>query len=143
VDATADTSSTTRNDGAIAAATLLVVLTAFVSVLTVVIEATTCAGTNPQSAPSAQAEQGIPANYLALYRAAGRKHGVPWQVLAGIGSIETDHGRLRAPVVRSGVNSFGCCAIDAVQHPRRAALDLGPLRRRRQPRRPQGHLRHR
>jgi hypothetical protein len=31
-------------------------------------------------------------------------------VLAGIGSIETNHGRSRAPGVRSGVNSYGCCA---------------------------------
>ena len=96
--------------GAIAAATLLVVLTAFVSVLTVVIEANTCGATNPQSAPSPQAEQGIPANYLALYRDAGRKYAIPWQILAGIGSIETDHGRLRAPGVRSGVNRYGCCS---------------------------------
>ena len=110
MDATASTSSTTLSIGAIAAATLLLVLTAFVSVLTVVIEANTCGATNPQSDPSAQAEHGIPANYLALYRDAGRQYGVPWQVLAGIGSIETDHGRLRAPGVRSGVNSFGCCA---------------------------------
>jgi hypothetical protein len=35
---------------------------------------------------------------------------VPWQVLAGIGSIETDHGRSSAPGVHSGVNSYGCCA---------------------------------
>ena len=110
MDATASTSSTTLNIGAIAAATLLIVLTAFVSVLTVVIEANTCGATNPQSAASAHAEQGIPANYLALYRDAGRKYGIPWQVLAGIGSIETDHGRLRAPGVRSGVNRYGCCA---------------------------------
>ena len=86
--------------GAIAAAILLVVLTAFVSVLTVVIEANTCGATNPESAPSPQAEQGIPATYLALYRNAGRKYGVPWQILAAIGSIETDHGRLQAPGVR-------------------------------------------
>ena len=110
MDATASTSSRTLNIGAIAAATLVVVVTAFVSVLTVVIEANTCGATNPQSAPSAHAEQGIPANYLALYRNAGREYGIPWQVLAGIGSIETDHGRLRAPGVHSGINSFGCCA---------------------------------
>jgi Transglycosylase SLT domain len=35
---------------------------------------------------------------------------VPWQVPAAIGSIETDHGRSRAPGVRSGVNSHACCA---------------------------------
>src|SRR5574341_2461851 len=33
----------------------------------------------------------------------------PW-LLAGVGSVESDHGRSRAPGVRSGVNRFGCCA---------------------------------
>ena len=107
--ATASTSSTTLSLGAIAA-TVLLVLTAFVSVLAVVIQASTCAATNAQSAPSTDAEQGIPANYLALYRHAGREYGLPWQVLAAIGSIETDHGRSTAPGVSSGVNTYGCCA---------------------------------
>jgi hypothetical protein len=35
---------------------------------------------------------------------------VPWPGLAGIGSIEIDHGRSRAAGVLSGVNSYGCCA---------------------------------
>jgi hypothetical protein len=60
--------------------------------------------------PSANAEQGIPATYLNLYQRAGREYGIPWHVLAAIGSIETDHGRSRAPGVRSGLNSYGCCA---------------------------------
>ena len=52
----------------------------------------------------------IPANYLALYQAAGQRYGIdPW-ILAAIGSIETDHGRSTAPGVHSGVNSYGCCA---------------------------------
>ena len=110
MDATASTSIRPLSVGAIAAGTVLLVVTAFVSVLAVVIEASTCAGTDPESAPSAHAEQGIPTDYLRLYRDAGRGYGIPWQVLAGIGSIETDHGRLRAPGVRSGVNSFGCCS---------------------------------
>jgi Transglycosylase SLT domain len=33
----------------------------------------------------------------------------PW-VLAGIGFVESDHGRSTAPGVRLGVNSYGCCA---------------------------------
>jgi hypothetical protein len=33
-----------------------------------------------------------------------------WAVLAGIGKVESDHGRSRDPGVRSGVNRFGCCA---------------------------------
>lgn len=69
---------------------------------------TTSSGAAP--APSAAAQNGIPANYLALYQAAGAKYGIPWTLLAGIGAIETDHGRLKAAGVTSGVNFFGCCA---------------------------------
>jgi hypothetical protein len=60
--------------------------------------------------PSQLARADIPPAYLRLYVEAGERYGIdPW-VLAGIGSIETDHGRSRAPGVRSGVNAFGCCA---------------------------------
>jgi membrane-bound lytic murein transglycosylase B len=53
----------------------------------------------------------IPANYLALYQQAATSClGLPWGVLAGIGKVETNHGRSRAPGVVSGVNAFGCCA---------------------------------
>jgi hypothetical protein len=37
--------------------------------------------------------QTIPARIKALYVAAGRRYGVPWQLLAGIGMAETRHGR--------------------------------------------------
>ena len=61
--------------------------------------------------PSPAARGDIPGTYLALYRSAARTcPGLPWGVLAGIGKVETNHGRSRAPGVRSGVNSFGCCA---------------------------------
>ena len=60
--------------------------------------------------PSQLARAEIPPGYLQLYVAAGRRYGIdPW-ILAGIGSVETDHGRSTAPGVRSGVNTFGCCA---------------------------------
>jgi hypothetical protein len=62
-------------------------------------------------APSQAARAEIPGGYLALYRSSARTcPGLPWGVLAGIGKVETDHGRSRAPGVRSGVNAFGCCA---------------------------------
>jgi hypothetical protein len=61
--------------------------------------------------PSRAARSEIPASYLALYRASARScPGLPWGVLAGIGKVETNHGRSGAPGVRSGVNAFGCCA---------------------------------
>ena len=96
--------------GAIGAAAVLLLVGSVIAVLPVLIAQGTCSGSQAEAVPSADAEHSIPARYLALYRDAGRRFEVPWQVLAGIGSIETDHGRSRAPGVRSGVNSYGCCA---------------------------------
>jgi len=58
-------------------------------------------------APSKEALADIPGNYLRLYREAGEKYRIDWAILAGIGSIETDHGRLGAPGVSSGENFAG------------------------------------
>lgn len=52
----------------------------------------------------------IPPDYLELYRGAATATALDWSVLAAIGKVETDHGRSTAPGVRSGVNSYGCCA---------------------------------
>jgi murein DD-endopeptidase MepM/ murein hydrolase activator NlpD len=38
----------------------------------------------------------IPPAYLVLYEQAGERFGLQWQVLAGVGQIETHHGRLDA-----------------------------------------------
>src|SRR3954447_11189392 len=57
--------------------------------------------------PSATAVADIPADYLALYRLAGRRYGRDWAVLAGIGKVETDHGRSQLPGVHAGVNCAG------------------------------------
>jgi cell wall-associated NlpC family hydrolase len=66
-------------------------------------QASACSAQPP---PSGQATT-IPARYLALYRQAGRAHGIPWNVLAAIGQVESDHGRSGAPGVHSGANSAG------------------------------------
>jgi hypothetical protein len=53
----------------------------------------------------------IPAVYLALYLAAAPTcPRLTWQVLAGIGKVESDHGRSGAPGVHTGLNRAGCCA---------------------------------
>jgi hypothetical protein len=68
-------------------------------------------GAGAAAPPSRAARAEIPADYLALYRTSARAcPGLPWGVLAGIGKVESDHGRSGAPGVRSGVNAFGCCA---------------------------------
>src|SRR3954451_21218180 len=80
------------------------------SAVLVVTASPTCSDTGLEAVPSGAAKRAVPANYLSLYRQAGRVSGVPWTLLAAIGSIESDHGRSRAPGVRSGVNRHGCCA---------------------------------
>jgi hypothetical protein len=53
----------------------------------------------------------IPAQYLGLYVTGARTcPALSWQLLAGIGKVESDHGRSPAPGVRSGLNRAGCCA---------------------------------
>ena len=57
--------------------------------------------------PAATAATAIPAAYLADYREAGAQYGIPWPVLAGIGQVESGHGRSDAPGVHSGANPAG------------------------------------
>jgi cell wall-associated NlpC family hydrolase len=60
------------------------------------------------SAPSTDARRDIPPAYLSMYQAsADGCPGLPWSVLAGIGKVESNHGRLRAPGVTEGVNFAG------------------------------------
>jgi hypothetical protein len=62
----------------------------------------------PIAPPSAAAKRDVPVGYLVLYRRAARRcQGLSWAVLAGIGKVESDHGRTRLPGVRSGWNGAG------------------------------------
>jgi cell wall-associated NlpC family hydrolase len=64
-------------------------------------------GSSLQPVVSTQGRATIPADYLALYQHVGHQLGVPWVILAGIGEVESDHGRANLPGVRSGDNGFG------------------------------------
>ena len=61
----------------------------------------------PKPTPAAVAD--VPRGYLRLYCQAGTRYRVPWPVLAAIGKVESDHGRVRLPGVRSGSNWAGAC----------------------------------
>ena len=66
------------------------------------------AATGLAGTPTALARASIPADYLAWYMAAATTcPGLPWSVLAGIGEVESGHGRSALPGVRSGSNSAG------------------------------------
>jgi hypothetical protein len=61
-----------------------------------------------QAPPSRTATADIPAAYLRLYRqAAPHCPGLSWTILAGVGKVESDHGRARLPGVRAGWNHAG------------------------------------
>lgn len=64
-------------------------------------------GADQQPGPSQAARSAIPADYLQDYKKAGEEYGIPWNVLAGIGAEETDHGRSNLPGVHSGHNFAG------------------------------------
>jgi hypothetical protein len=66
------------------------------------------AATAAGAQPSRTARADIPAGYLRHYqRAARRCPGLGWPVLAAVGKVESDHGRVRLPGVRSGANAAG------------------------------------
>jgi peptidoglycan DL-endopeptidase CwlO len=72
-----------------------------------------------QPAPSRAAIADIPPGYLRLYRQAATRNRIPWPVLAAIGKVESDHGRVHLPGVRSGSNWAGACGpmqIGCVPH---------------------------
>jgi cell wall-associated NlpC family hydrolase len=63
-------------------------------------------GTAGQPAAGPKAKS-IPANYLYWYKKVGQQYGVPWTILAGIGTVESDNGQTALPGVHSGQNGFG------------------------------------
>jgi cell wall-associated NlpC family hydrolase len=66
------------------------------------------AGADLVGGPSALALADIPPEYLVLYLGAARTcPGLPWDVLAGIGKVESDHGRSDLPGVHAGANYAG------------------------------------
>jgi membrane-bound lytic murein transglycosylase B len=69
--------------------------------------------------PTRAAVADIPRSYLRLYCKAGAHYRIRWSVLAAIGKVESDHGRVRLPGVRSGSNWAGACGpmqIGCVPH---------------------------
>ncbi len=74
--------------------------------------------------PSATATSAIPPAMLALYQqAATTCPGLPWTVLAAIGTIESDNGTSTLPGVQSGANAAGAEGLMQMLGPTFAAYD--------------------
>ena len=76
----------------VAAALFPLLLAGGVALLTVVLGGT-CAASGVGDAPSALATRDIPRTFLRIYEHVGAEYKLPWEVLAGIGNEECDHGR--------------------------------------------------
>jgi cell wall-associated NlpC family hydrolase len=75
------------------------------------VASTVLGGGGSDSTPSQTAMSDIPGDYLGWYQAAAATcPGLSWTVLAGIGKVETDHGRSTLPGVHSGLNEAGVAA---------------------------------
>jgi peptidoglycan DL-endopeptidase CwlO len=70
---------------------------------------TTTGSQAPAAQPgiSSQGKQTIPSNFLTWYKKVGMQYNIPWTILAGIGTEESDNGQSRLPGVLSGTNAFG------------------------------------
>ena len=75
----------------IAAAALLILLTAALTGAVAGISGQEASACTAQPAAS-HAAAAIPAGYLAAYKKAGATYGIPWTVLAGIGTVESGNG---------------------------------------------------
>ena len=78
--------------------------------------------------PSQLARADIPALYYLHYRQAGDKYGIDWAVLAAIGKVETDHGRLNAPGVTQRRQQLRVLRRPHAIHGHPAPLDVGRVR---------------
>ena len=76
----------------VVAAAFPLLLAGGAALLTVVIGGS-CTGSGIGDAPSALAIRDIPASFLRIYEQVGAQFKIPWEVLAGIGKEECDHGR--------------------------------------------------
>jgi hypothetical protein len=78
---------------------LLVVAAAFplllagTAALLSVVFGQSCSGGGVGDSPSRVAIRDIPASFLTIYEQVGAQYKIPWEVLAGIGKEECDHGR--------------------------------------------------
>lgn len=63
-------------------------------------------GSSPEPVSSPKRAE-IPAPYVALYTEAAPRFSIPWEVLAGVGKVECDHGRDFACTVPNPVGAAG------------------------------------
>jgi hypothetical protein len=80
-----------------AAAGALVVVALGAALISVLVGQGCLGGAGIGDTPSQAARRDIPADFLRIYQQVGARYRIPWEILAGIGEEECDHGRFPAP----------------------------------------------
>jgi hypothetical protein len=98
------------------------------ALLTALIEQTCSGGALKGDAPSQAAQQDIPATFLAIYEQVGARYKIPWEVLAGIGKEECDHGRYPDPscTPQPGATGPGVANCAGASGPMQIGVGGGP-----------------
>src|SRR5437660_1420168 len=77
----------------VAAASVPLLLAGGAALISVLVGQSCSGGTGVADSASQVAQRNIPATFLAIYESVGARYHIPWEVLAGVGKEECDHGR--------------------------------------------------
>jgi hypothetical protein len=80
-----------------AAASALILLAMGLALLSVLVGQGCLGGAGIGDTASQAARRDIPAEFRRIYEQVGARYRIPWEILAGIGKEECDHGRFPAP----------------------------------------------
>jgi len=111
----------------VAAASFPLLLAGGAALLTVVFGGT-CTGSGVGDTPSAAATRDIPGEFLGIYERVGARYRIPWEILAGIGEEECDHGRFPDPscTPETGATGPGIANCAGASGPMQIGVGGGP-----------------
>src|SRR5919201_2340992 len=112
----------------VAAASVPLLLAGGAAVISVLIGQSCSGGTGVADSASQVAQRSIPANFLAIYESVGARYRIPWEVLAGIGEEECDHGRNPDPsgTPQPGATGPGVANCAGASGPMQIGVGSGP-----------------
>lgn len=112
----------------VAAACVPLLLAGGAAVISVLIGQRCSGGAGVADSASQLAQRAIPANFLSIYESVGARYRIPWEVLAGIGEDECDHGRNPDPscTPQPGARGPGVANGAGASGPMQAGVGGGP-----------------
>jgi hypothetical protein len=112
----------------VAAASVPLLLAGGAGLISVLIGQSCSGGTGVADSPSQVGQRNVPASFLAIYESVGARYRIPWEVLAGIGEEECDHGRNPDPscTPQPGATGSGVANCAGASGPMQIGVGGGP-----------------